>query len=500
MEARASGAYGRGGVVGVSARRRVCASRLALARALAPHPRPDRVPMLNGNRELRRKLFWMVLTALALRLIVMAYVYPMELNPVHDHWAFGYETGRIARSIANGHGFGNPLLADTGPTAWMTPVYPYILAGIFKVFGVYSTASGFIIFTMNALISVLTCLPIFFFTRKSFNARAGLWAGWIWAVFPYSIYWSAQHIWDTWLATLLLAILFCVILRLAESNRIRDWIGFGILSGIAALTDPIVLSVLPVLGLWALWRLHKSNHRWLKPAIGAALAVILVVSPWFIRNYRVFHEFIPFRDVFPLALRVGNIGDTRHMLTVQAGPWASNPAEWSEFQKYGEIAYMAEKGREARAYISSHRREYVYNCVRRVVYLWTGFWYLDSRSLIGFPPEPADIFLYTCLTILALMGLRDAFRKDPAMVAPYVLVLIFLPLIYYITSVEPWYRVPMDPIFIALAAYAITSRSVPAAGACAANAFEPGDSGASERRNRRGSIDRETIAAPVHLN
>lgn len=452
--------------------------------------------MSNGNRELHRKLFWMVLGALALRLIVMAYVYPMELDPARDHWAFGYETGRIARSIANGHGFGSPLFADTGPTAWMTPVYPYILAGIFKVFGIYSTASGFIIFVMNALISSLTCLPIFFFTRKSFNARAGLWAGWIWALFPYSIYWSAQHIWDTWLATLLLAILFCVVLRLAESNRVRDWIGFGILSGVAALTDPIVLSALPILALWALWRLHKTNQRWLKPAIGAVLAIIFVVSPWFIRNYRVFHEFIPFRDVLPLALRVGNIGDTRHMLTLYAGPW-SNPAEWNEFQKYGEIAYMAEKGRAARAYISNHRSEYVYNCVRRVIYLWTSFWYLDSRSLLGFPPEPADIFLFTGLSVLALMGLRDAFCKDAAAAAPYALVLIFLPLVYYVTSIEPWYRVPMDPIFIALAASAITSRLSPAVSARGANVFAAGESDAGEVQNRRVSVETETMATSV---
>jgi 4-amino-4-deoxy-L-arabinose transferase-like glycosyltransferase len=447
--------------------------------------------MSNGNRELHQKLFWMVLGALALRLIMMAYVYPMELDPARDHWAFGYETGRIARSIANGHGFGSPLFADTGPTAWMTPVYPYILAGIFKLFGIYSAASGFIIFTMNALISALTCLPIFFFTRKSFNVRTGLWAGWIWAIFPYSIYWSAQHIWDTWLATLLLAILFCMVLRLAESNRVRDWIGFGVLSGIAALTDPIVLSALPILALWALWRLHKTNQRWLKPAIGAVLAVILVVSPWFIRNYRVFHEFIPFRDVFPLALRVGNIGDTRHMLTLQAGPW-SNPAEWNEFQKYGEIAYMAEKGRAARAYISNHRGEYVYNCVRRVIYLWTGFWYLDPRSLLGFPPEPADIFLFTGLSVFALMGLRDACCKDAATAMPYALVLIFLPLAYYITSIEPWYRVPMDPIFIALAAYAITSRLAPALGARGADPFEAGNSAASQTQNRGVSVEMET--------
>ncbi len=417
-------------------------------------------PTQTDKRELRRKLFWMVAIALLLRVVVMLYVYPMQLDPARDHWPFGYETGRIARAIATGHGFADPLFTHTGPTAWMTPVYPYIVAGVFKVFGIFTTASAFAILSLNAVTSALTCLPIFFFARRSFDERTGLWVGWFWAFSPYAIYWPEQRVWDTWLAALLLAVLFCMAMRLAESNRARDWIGFGVLSGVAALTDPVVLSVLPILALWALWRLHKQRRRWLTPAIGCVLATVLVVSPWFIRDALVFGKFIPFRDNFNLALRVGNIGDTRHMLTLQAGPWL-NDAEWNEFQKYGEIAYMAEKGRAARAYISAHRREYVANCVRRMIFVWTRFWYLDPHDLLGFPPEPAEIFLFTGLTVLALMGLRDVFHRT-SYGAAYAIVLIFFPVTYYLTSLEPWYRYPMDPMVLALAACAVTSRLAPA--------------------------------------
>ena len=446
--------------------------------------------MPNENRHLHRKLFWMVAVALALRLIVMVYVYPIQLDPARDHWAFGYETGRIARSIAEGHGFGNPLFADTGPTAWMTPVYTYIVAGVFELFGVFTKASALVILSLNAVTSALTCLPIFFFARKSFSKRAGLWAGWMWAVLPYSIYWPVERIWDTWLTTLLLAILFCLALRLAESARVRDWVGFGLLSGAAALTDPAVLSVLPLLALWALWRLYRSPEarkdyysRGMMAAASAMLAALVIVLPWFVRNRHTFHKFIPFRDNFALALRVGNIGDTRHMLTLQAGPWL-NSAEWNEYRKYGETAYMEEKGRATRAYLSSHRREYIDNCMRRVIWMWTSFWYLDPRSLLGFPPEPADVFLFTGLTILALLGLRDAFRKSAATAAPYAIVLIFFPLVYYVTSLEPWYRVPMDPMVVALAACAITSRlsralPAPAAGPSVSAHFVADDEGAA---------------------
>lgn len=391
--------------------------------------------------------------ALAVRLIVMAYTYPLQLVPTRDHWPFAYETGRIARSIVQGKGFSSPLFGDTGPTAWMTPVCPYILAGVFKVFGVFTKASAVVMLSLNALISALTCLPIFFFARKSFGEDAAEWAGWIWVLFPYEVYWPVARIWDTWLATLLLAILFCIVLHMAESNRVRDWVGFGVLSGIAALTDPVVLTVLPFLALWALWRLHKTNQRWLKPAIGAVLAVILVVSPWFIRNHRVFHRFIPFRDVFPLALRVGNVGDQFNLITLTMGPWESDK-EWAEYQKYGEIVYMQHTWSHATGYIGDHPGQYVGFFVRRIVYVWTRFWYLIPTSRYGYEPEPAVIFLYTALSFLAFVGLRVGSLKGVA-IAPYAIVLIFLPVVYYGTSIEPWYSSPMDPFLMGLAGAAI---------------------------------------------
>lgn len=412
---------------------------------------------------MRRKLLWMVGVALALRLLVMAYTYPLELVPARDHWAFGYETGRIARSLAQGHGFGSPLFADTGPTAWMTPVYPYIVAGFFKVFGIFTKASALAILSFNAIASALTCLPVFFFARKTFGESAGEWAGWIWAVFPYAVYWPVGRIWDTWLATFLLAVLFCITLHLAEGSRVRDWIGFGVLSGIAALTDPIVLSVLPVLALWAVWRLFRARRPWLVPAIGALLSTVLVVSPWFARNERLFHKFVPFRDVFPLALRVGNVGDQFHMITLEMGPWGSEQ-QWREYQQYGEIAYMQHTWSDARNYIRAHPKQYDGSVVRRMIYVWTRFWYLIPTSRYGFEPDPADIFLTTCLSALAFLGLWGAFRTSTAAGMPYAMVLLFFPIVYYLTSLEPWYTAPMDPFLIALAAGAIVRFRRPSRG------------------------------------
>src|ERR1700682_2876660 len=139
----------------------------------------------------------MILVALVVRLVVMAFAYTAQLDPSQDHWVFAWETGRVARSIATGHGFSSPYSEPTGPTALIPPVYTYLLAGVFKIFGVYTTASALVILTLNNLFSSLTCLPVFGIARKVFGLRVAAWAGWIWVVFPYSIVLSNVAIWET---------------------------------------------------------------------------------------------------------------------------------------------------------------------------------------------------------------------------------------------------------------------------------------------------------------
>src|ERR1700751_1357895 len=51
---------------------------------------------------------------------------------------FLFESGNIAHSLAAGKGFSSPFRVSTGPTAWMTPVYPVLLAWVIRLFGAYT--------------------------------------------------------------------------------------------------------------------------------------------------------------------------------------------------------------------------------------------------------------------------------------------------------------------------------------------------------------------------
>src|SRR5580704_9308562 len=109
----------------------------------------------------------MVLAALAVRLAVIPFLYHDWTDPfVLEHWAFG----RIARSIASGHGYGSPF-ADTGVSALLPPVYSYLLAGIFKIFGIETTASVFGALWLNSFFSAFTCIPVYLIAKEGFGSR-----------------------------------------------------------------------------------------------------------------------------------------------------------------------------------------------------------------------------------------------------------------------------------------------------------------------------------------
>ena len=295
--------------------------------------------------------FAMVAAALAIRLVVMGFVYVNQLNPAQDHWAFGCEMGRVARSIVTGQGFSSPYTQPTGPTALLPPVYPFLLAGVFKLFGIYTAASALAILTLNNLFSSFTCLPIFLIARRVFGVRVASWAGWIWAFFPYSVILSNLWVWETALTTLLLTLIVLATLHIERSTSLVAWVAYGLLWGFTALTSPTVLSTLPFLAVWVWVRHWRRGNNCTGVAVVASLVFLATVAPWIWRCSQTYGRFVPIRSNFGLEILVGNSDDSDNPFNwsvLPAGGNMNNPSELEKVIRVGESAYLAEKDHEAR--------------------------------------------------------------------------------------------------------------------------------------------------------
>src|ERR1700753_1030908 len=103
---------------------------------------------------------WIFLVAVIVRVLVMFHFKTYEIPADRDHWSFAYEIGRIARSLVLGHGYSSPLPETSGPLGTCPPAYPFLLALVFRIFGVYSKASACGMYLIQTLFSGLSCLML----------------------------------------------------------------------------------------------------------------------------------------------------------------------------------------------------------------------------------------------------------------------------------------------------------------------------------------------------
>jgi hypothetical protein len=417
-----------------------------------------------------------VVVAFLVRLVFLIPTIEEMYRHATINFRYGAETGAVAAAIAQGRGFSSPLrMVQTGSTGWFAPVYPYLLAGVFKLFGVYSYSSNLVIHFVDLAFSAFTCWPIAAIATRAFGKKAGIVSAWVWAFLPTAIFYPVVWVWDTSLAALWLALLVAATLQLRGSDRVSWWLGYGAIWSAGAMINPSLLSVLPFLGLWAIWPLRRRFLPVFKLTAGSALIFFVGLAPWTIRNYIVFHKFIPLRTDFGLELWLGN-----NPSVPDSWSWWLHPNDdLQEAQKYArmtEIPYMEEKEREAWAFIRTHPVDTGRFIFHRFIINWLGF--LDSTS----PPSDLwpkaswsvklSIISGCAFSLLAWFGTLLAYRARNAVANPFGIVMLIFPLAFYLTHTSLRYRFPMDPVMVVLAVFAV------------AYAVSPGIRRAAEEKNR----------------
>ena len=367
------------------------------------------------------------------------------------------ETGNIAFSLAKGLGFSSPWWQETGATAWLTPVYPWTVALLYRIFGIHTPHAFYAAVFLNIVFSAAACVPIYFVGKRIAGLGVGSGAAWLWAVFPNAILIPYEWIWDTSLSALLMASILWATLVLAESARLRDWVAYGLLWGFALMTNPSLGSVFPFLLGWAAFRASRFKPTAIaRPLLAVGIAVLCCV-PWTIRNYAAFHRFVPLRSNFPLELWLGNNEnfDPNSRVVPPSDP---SREEIHKYIRMGETAFMAEKWQEATEFIVSHPRLEVTLWGRRFVATWAGtekppevFWNAESNVTRVTIASNVLVSLGALAGIVILLGRRSPYAF------PLAAIVVVYPALYYMTHTSLRYRHPIDPVLLILTSISLAA-------------------------------------------
>jgi len=413
----------------------------------------ERIPtaLVNVWARLRTSQFWMVAIALFLRVgwIIAGHTY--RFKSADNNFGFGWEMGRIGAAIASGHGFSNAFGAPTGPTAWEPPLYPYLTAGVFHIFGIYSRASAFVLLSINSFFSALTCIPIFLIARRIFSEKVAVGSAWTWALLPYVMFWCTRWVWETSLSALLLAVIFWLALSMEDRDGLKPWLWFGLLWGIAALNSTVLLAFLPASGLWAWYRRAKRHKPSLAGVVLASVVFVACITPWTVRNYRVFHKFIFIRDNFGAELRLGN-GNGADGTWMQYLHPTQDIYGMRQYQAMGELAYIEMRKRQALDFIKADYGRFAVLCLKRFIYYWNGppkvskiWWLMELRNS-----------LFLASSVLMFWGLGRALRQHKSGAWLMFWLILLYPAIYYFVFPTPRYRHPIEPEMTILGVYLLT--------------------------------------------
>lgn len=244
-------------------------------------------------KSYKTALLGIFLVALTLRLIFVFYYETRQ----ESYWGSAdLQYDQIATHIATGKGYyagdyfeglGQFYFGKEKLYSIRSPLYPYLLAALYILFG--RSVLGIGIF--QALMSSLIIFSYFYIGRRVFGNKIGLVAALAVALYPYSIFHDIR-VFDTVLFEFFLGLLIVSILRLVEKPTWKNGVVSGVLMGLAANSRLFFFTFSTFFFLFLLLQFRGEFKKSVKLFLIVFLSQILVLAPWIVRNYSIHHTFL----------------------------------------------------------------------------------------------------------------------------------------------------------------------------------------------------------------
>ncbi|MDZ7725241.1 MAG: glycosyltransferase family 39 protein [candidate division KSB1 bacterium] len=239
----------------------------------------------------RNKLFnskSLLFSLFVLALIVrIAYVVQLE-DQYYYYDTVHYDTA--ARHILSEQTFGPSLhyYGEYDHYALEAP-FPIYLSFIYMIFG----HSYLAVRLMNVLLSMIYLFILYQIARR-FSKRVAVWALMIASLFPFFIY-IAGLLYVTQLFALLLLLIVYFFLQYMETGRISHLALAAFFYALTIATRPVLLPSIPLVLLWVFFaRDIRFTVKMFRVSL-LAIIILIVLTPWTYRNYKVFGVIAPGR-------------------------------------------------------------------------------------------------------------------------------------------------------------------------------------------------------------
>lgn len=364
------------------------------------------------------------------------------LPGIHDQVSYD----ALALSLLAGRGYSftestYPFTPANTPTAHWSFIYPLYLAGIYVLVGVHPLAARLV---QGILGGALMCYLIYLIGRRVANENTGLVGAALAAFYGYFIYYSAALMTETFFIVLVLASLY-LSLELKERPTLARWIGLGLALGTASLLRQTMLVFAPVLLLWLFWELKDKGIRWWHFAL-PVVVILVLVTPWTVRNYLVYRQFLLLNSNAGYALYASNhpnLGtDWRNEEVVVPVPEelrGQNEAELNQALTEKAIEFI----------VSDPQRALWLNLDKTLEYFI--FWPSSDSSPLS---NLNRVLSFGLFLPFMLLGLCLSFARWRSFVALYLFSVVHTG-IHLLSWPGLRYRLPVDAVFMVFAALAL---------------------------------------------
>jgi 4-amino-4-deoxy-L-arabinose transferase-like glycosyltransferase len=423
-------------------------------------PAPARKPF--SRKSISLILFAALLMNAAIVLAGLPEVRPLALT---YSMGFGDLYDAIAKNLDKGNGY--RVESTMSSTMLREPGYPFLLAAVFKLGG-YGIQQARVACVLMAFGAALVLLRL---GRKiTGDATTALVAALLFLLYPGTLVAEARA--GIEIPSLFTAAVFMLVLyRAVEKRCTRRYWAAGLLLGAAALVRSQIL----LFPLFLLLYLLPAAKGWVErgKVVGRiamlAVAALVVMSPWIIRNYILAHQFVPTATVAGISAQEGlytcentappesfsqsqtRAGFERAELARQLGMPFIGPYYQLFYTPHDEVAF----NRALLSHVSTeYRRDPALLARCAAENLFFNFWFLGKRH----QSTLLNVVLQAPLLGLALAGIAVLWKRGLLGKASLLLLyIIYMPAVQAPIIAHARHSMMIVPFLAILAAVSLAS-------------------------------------------